>query len=270
MSLRSKALILTIAYTLAFGILQLVEIPITGIEDNSVLAALLLASFFLVGLYWVLDFRIKGIRYVTVLGYASFIVFVFSLFLELIVFQDTERISEKTLSVLILILFGTAIHFLILTMNILNVSYISKIPLAQAAKASNFLYTLFGSYFSFLLVLRSGAHEVIKISILTLTVLLLTLNIMWFKKESRRQLIGETSAVVLLMFTLSLLFSIWPLSAEVLAMFFTVIFYILLNLGLEERETTSLLMRIEYILLFLVAAILLLVYTSWGINGTFL
>lgn len=270
MTLRTKAIILTLLFIFTYTVLQIVDLGKAVSLNQEIVKALLVSFLFFFGLYWVLGFNIKGIRFITILGYSSFLVFIMSLFLELIVFQHIGRISEKTISLLVLSVFGLALYFLILTVNILNVSYISRIPLAQAAKAANFLYTLFGAYFSTLLLLRSGVGEILQLVSFTLTILLLTLNIFWFKKESIRQLVGETSAVVLCMFTLYLVFMMWPLSVEVASMFYIVVFYILLGLGLEERETTSMIMRVEYMILLAVAVFFLLKLAVWGINGTLL
>jgi hypothetical protein len=267
MSLRTKAGVLTVLFVVVFMVLQFVDlVGLVGLNQE-IFKAFGLAVLFCVGLYWVLGFNVKGLRFVTILGYSSFLVFIQSLFLELIVFQNIGRISEKTISLVILFLFGLVIYFLILTVNILNVSYISRIPLAQAAKAANFLYTLFGAYFSFLLLSKLGLVDILKLILFIMIVYLLTLNLFWFKKESFKQLVGETSAVVLCMFTLYLVFIMWPLAVEVASMFYTVIFYILLGLGLEERETTSVVMRVEYFVLLVIAILLLLKLAVWGING---
>lgn len=268
MSLRTRAIVLTIVFLFVYAVLQFVDLGRFIPSNQEIVKAFIVAVFFFVGLYWALVFNIKGIRFVTILGYSSFIVFVQSLFLELVVFQHLGRISEKTISAFVLLTFGLTIYFLILTINILNVSHISKIPLAQAAKAANFLYTLFGVYFSFLLLLKSGGGEIIKFLMFIIIVLLLTLNIFWFKKESLRQLWGETFAVVVMMATLYLIFLMWPIPVEVAAMFDIVIFYTLLGLGLEERETTSVVMRLEYLILVIIAVFILLKLTIWGINGS--
>jgi len=270
MTLRTRAIILSVLFLFVFAILQVIDIGRVVNLNEDIFKALFLSTVFFIGLYWVLAFNIKGIRFVTILGYSSFLIFIQSLFLELIVFQHLGRISEKTISFFVLLLFGLGIYFLILTLNILNVSYLARIPLAQAAKAANFLYTLFGAYFSFLLLLRSGIEEIFKLVFFTCITMLLTLNIFWFKKESQRQLFGETGAVVLMMVTLYLVLLMWPLTVEVGAMFEIVVFYVLLGLGLEERETTSVVMRVEYMVLVFVAALILLKLVSWGINGSFL
>jgi hypothetical protein len=270
MTIRSKAIILSFIFVLVYGVLQFVDLTRIIDINQEIAKALIVGLLFAVGLYWVLGFRIKGLRFITILGYSSFLVFILALFLELVVFQHIGRISERTMSLFVLVAFGAIIYLLILTVNILNVSYISRIPLAQAAKASNFLYTLFGAYFSFLLLFRSGVEEIVRLFSFILVVSLLTLNIFWFKKESLKQLIGETSGVVVIMLTLYLVFMIWPLSVEVLTMFHIVVFYILLGLGLEERETTSFIMRVEYIGLLIIAVVLLLRLAVWGINGPIL
>lgn len=267
MTLRSKAIILSILFIFLYLVLQIIDLSKVFSINQEVVKALVVSILFLVGLYWVLGFNIRGIRFITILGYSFYLVFIYSLFLELIVFQNVSRISEKTLSLLILLVFGFSIYFIILTVNILNVSYISRIPLAQAAKAANFLYTLFGAYFSFLLILRAGVEIPFKLIPFVLVVFLLTLNTFWFKKESVKQLFGETIAVVLIMGTLFCIFLIWPLSVEVATMLYIVVFYILLGLGLEERETTSTLMEIEYVVLLVFTIFLLLKLTAWGING---
>jgi hypothetical protein len=270
MNVRTKATILTIFFIIVFSALQFVDFSkITSIDPN-ILSALIVSTVIYLGLYWTLGFEIKGFRFVTILGAAAFIVFIQSLFLDLIVLQDVVRISEKTFSIVVIAVFGLSVHFLILTSNILNKSYISQIPLAQAAKAAYFIYTLFAGYFAMLLILKSGISLYLQPILFISMIFFLTINIFWHKKESFRQLIGETSAVVLFMLTVYMVLLPWPLAVEVASMFYVVIYYVLLGLGLEVRETTSFVMRVEYAVLFLVAVILLLNIAVWGINGTFL
>ena len=267
-SLRTKAVISAFMTAMLIGALQFLDVSfLPGINQN-IIRSLIAALFFAFSLEWVLNYNIRGIRLITLLTYSSFLVFIYSLFLELIVLQDSARISERTFSIFVLLSFFISIYLLILTVNILNVSYISKIPLARAAKAANFLYTLLGAYLSFLLVARSGIFSPLKVIGMTLSVFLFSLNIMWFKKESRKQLWGESIALTLAMFTMFVVFLLWPVSAELYSMFFIIVFYILLNLSLEERTSTGFLLKLEYVVLFLLAFILLLKITVWGINGS--
>lgn len=270
MKIRTKAGILTISLIFLFFILQIVDLGSIVSFNEEITKALIISVYFFFGLFWVFGFNIKGIRFLTILGHSSYIVFIQSLFIELIVFQDVGRISEKTISLVILLLWGVSIYLLILTANILNVSYVSRIPLAQAAKASNFLFNLFAAYFSFLLVLRLGTIEIYKMFLFLGVVFILTLNMFWFKRESRRQLFGETIAVVIFMMMLFLMMMVWPIPVELAALFYIVVFYILVSLGLEERETTSVLMRVEYIILLIISVFLLLRMSIWGINGSIL
>lgn len=268
MTLRTRAVITTFFLTLVFGILQFVDLSQVFGVNQILVKAVALGLLFFVGVYWVLGFDIKGMRFLSILGNSSTLIFIFALFIEIVIFQNTERISQKTFSLFVLGLFTVLIYFLILTANILNVSYISQIPLARAAKASNFIYTLLGAYFSFLLILKSGIEVYFRIPIYTVVVLFLTFNVFWFKRESFRQHLGETVAVVLCMVLLHLVILLWPLSVEVSSMLFTIVFYILLGLGIEETEMRTFLMRAEYIILLIIVVLVLLKLAVWGINGS--
>ena len=268
MRLKTKAGILTTTIIFVFFILQIIDFGEWFRFNEDITKSFIISALLYFGLYWVLGFKIRGIRFLTILGHSAYIIFIQSLFIELVIFQDVARISEKTFSFLILLIWGLSIYFLFLTANILNVSYISRIPLAQAAKASNFLYNLFSAYFSFLLILRLGIPEVYKLLLFLAVIFILTLNMFWFKKESRTQLFGETFAVVLFMMMLFVIMIMWPIPVELAALLYIVVFYILVSLGLEERETTSFIMRVEYILLLLVSIFLLLKLSVWGINGS--
>lgn len=270
MQLRTKAVLTTSIFLLVYGVLQFIELP-EQIQINQLLVkAVVVALLFFFGLYWVLGFNVKGIRFLTILGNASVLVFIQALFLEVIVFQNVGRISQKTFSLGVLLLFGVALYFLILTVNILNVSFVSDIPLARAAKASNFIYTLLSAYFAFLLILKSGVVLPIQIAIFVFIIFFLTFNTFWFKRESRKQHFWETVAVVVCMIALYSILLLWPLSVEISAMIFTVVYYVLLGLGIEERATTSTLMRVEYLAVLILALFLLLKLANWGINGPIL
>ncbi|MBU0975936.1 MAG: hypothetical protein ABIE03_03330 [Patescibacteria group bacterium] len=268
MKLRSKAISLSVAFVLVFFVTRFLDLEKFFGVNNEILRALIVSLVFFAGLSWVLNFKVKGIRVFTILGHSAFIVFIQTLFLELIVFQDASRISEKTISLLILFFWGVVIYFLVLTVNILNVSFISQIPLGQAAKASSFVYYLFTAYFAFLLVLRSGAPLHMKLLLFVVVIVINTVTTFWFKKESNKQLLTESGAVIFFMITVFVLMMIWPLPVELASMFLIIIYYILIGLGLEERETTSLLIRVEYFVILIFAVIFLLKLSIWGINGT--
>ncbi|MDD3648213.1 MAG: hypothetical protein PHS44_07010 [Candidatus Dojkabacteria bacterium] len=268
MKLRTKAIVLSLTFVFVFFVIRFLDLERFLRINNEVLRAVLVSLVFFGGLAWVLNFRVKGVRVLTVLGHSAFTVFIQSLFLELIIFQDASRISEKTISLLILLVWGIVIYFLILTVNILNISFISQIPLGQAAKASSFVYYLFTAYFAFLLILKSGADLPVKLIFFIIVISINTITTFWFKKESSKQLLTESGAVIIFMLTVFVLLVIWPLPVELASMFLIIIYYILLGLGLEQRETTSLLMRIEYFIILGFAVVFLLKLSIWGINGT--
>ena len=268
MALRTKAVVLSIIFVFVFALLQVIDLSEVWALKQEITKALIMTIVFFIGLYWVLGFKVRGIRFITILGYPSFIIFIQTLFIELIIFQNVARITAKTASMGVLVIFAVSTYLLILTINILNVSHVKRIPLVQAAKAANFLYALFSAYFAFLLILRSVIDDIPRIMLLVFVSFFITLSVFWFKRESLRQWLGETLVVVFCLATVFLIFMLWPLSVEVSGMFYIVVFYILLGLGLEERETTSLLMRIEYFLLIIFAIIFVLKFAVWGINGS--
>ena len=114
MSLRLKAIVLTTGFLLLYGALQFFVNVSDFLPLNPEIAkALIVSVVFFFGLYWVFNFNIRSERFITILGYSSLIVFIQSLFIELIVFQNIGRISQKTLSLLVLGIFGLSIYFLI-------------------------------------------------------------------------------------------------------------------------------------------------------------
>lgn len=267
MKVRLKAVIAAITTVGSFLLLQVIDLSTLTNITPEVLNSIVVSVLFLIGLLWVLNFRLRGFRILSLLLYPSFLVFIISLFLGLAILQNNQRISQKTLSVLIILLFAVFVYFLILTINILNKSYISEIPLAKAAKAANFIFTLFGAYLSFMQIFRAEVHVFFKMFAFFLLTFLFAFNLFWFKGESKRQLIGETWAVTFTMLASFVLLLMWPISVELAALFHIIVYYILVGLGLEERESTSKLMRLEYYILLLVVVFFVFQLTQWGVNG---
>jgi hypothetical protein len=62
--------------------------------------------------------------------------------------------------------------------------------------------------------------------------------------------------------------SIWPIQSIYSILSAAVIYYILLNIALENRPKLSKNIWLEYIFLILLVIILLFTNSTWGINGT--
>ncbi len=159
-------------------------------------------------------------------------------------------------------------YLLILTSNILNGSLQISLPLEQAAKATQFIFSLISSYLMMVFILGANLQISMRLLYIIPFIFYFSYSGIWFLKGiSSKQIFVKAIGVTMTMGLAIVVLSIWPIQSAYSILSAAVIYYILLNVALENRPKLGKNIWIEYI--FLATLIVLLLFTNsvWGING---
>lgn len=180
-----------------------------------------------------------------------------------------ESVLGPNLSVFVLAISLTLImYLLILTVNILNGARLKNIPLAQAAKASQFLTVLLSTYFALTLVLSSGINLALAGVIVSLFMGYQVYSAITMQRLQPKQELATVSLIILTLIIAYYMLVLWPLPVAYTTALITIVFYMLLNRALEVRTGRVRYLWLEYLLLFFLMAVILLTNGSWGISGS--
>ncbi len=221
------------------------------------------------GINWVMHWKIHGERYITIALFVSFSVFIIQVFLSSI--TQSEYSVLKFFQVL-----GQAIplfvitYLIVLTANLINYSSYKEIPLGKAARASSYIFSLLTQYFAFFVIFSQNIFPLLKFILTFFIVLYFSYCLLWDLKIGRDKNILLSTAIAFstLLFGLSLAW--WPLSAEIISLLIVLVLYVLFGIALEIRQKVSKYIWIEYIFLFIMILIFLVMSSNWGINGDLL
>jgi len=229
--------------------------------------ALIIGLFTYLGTYWALFFRIRGERFITVLLFPTLGVVLLSLLGELILVSLLSSLGQATLIVVSTIIIGFYLYIVLLTINILNISFLENIPLALAARGALFSIALINAYLVFFMVFSNDINIFLRLSIIFIMTGLLVNVCLWSVEYSLRSRIFVAIAIGLILALLGFVLSIWPLIPPYLALIMALFFYIFLNISMEIREIIGKWIWVEYFTLVLLIIMFLLLLPEWGING---
>lgn len=266
---RTRATILTGVITVLFFVLQSIDfldlLKIDFVFDFIKPTILAIVTYF--GVAWVLSFRVGKERFLTVLLFPALSIFILTLYVELIlgsIFQDVDRIAVQLFASFVVAFIA---YILILTTNILNVSYLDKIPLGQAGRAAHYVLTLVSSYLFFSLIFSNSIFIPIKLTSIFLLSWLYSFMALWTIDLRANLRLVASFAIGLSMFIFAGVLMMWPVPSEYLALILSLIFYMSLGIALEIREVLSKKIWIEYAFIYFVIVTILFLMSVWGING---
>jgi len=234
---------------------------------SDLLKGAIIGAFLYLGAFWALFFKVRGERLITIMLFPSFGIVALSILLQLILTSFIGGIGQIPLFIISLVIIGVFTYINLLSVNILNTSYLQNIPLAQAAKASIFILSLLDGFLIFFLLFTNDINILYRIGGVFLTVILLSYISLWSVDMFRSEKLLTAIALAVLLTFIAGAISIWPISAPYLALTLTLVFYIFMNISLEMREIISEYIWIEYAVIFSLILLLLLLLSEWGING---
>lgn len=231
---------------------------------NLVFGALLL----LIGTLWTLFFKIKKITFFTIGMFPSLAAVPFLGLTLSLLLSVNATVNKFIFSMGVSLAYGAGIYLLLLTVNILNTSVYVKIPLEQAAKASQFIFSLITTYLTLIFVYGSELDFFLKLIFIASVIFYFSYSCIWFLREiSLQQVLFRSLNILFLMSLAVVIFSVWPINYVYAMLSTAVIFYILLSMSLEMRTNLTKYVWLEYSVLILLITVLLVSNSVWGING---
>ena len=269
LSTRTRIIIVSLLIAIIYFVSSNIEFGAIDISGKRVdlLKALVFAVITYLGALWSLFFKIRGERYFTLLLFPSLGVLLISLLGELIVITILSGLGQAAVIASSTIFIGLYVYIVLLTVNILNKSYLENIPLALAARGALFILALIDAYLVFFMAFSNDLNILIRLFIVFITSSSLINICLWNVEYSFRSRMLVAGSVSLLLCFLAFVLSLWPLIPPYLALVMALFFYVFLNISMEIREIIGRWIWIEYITLFVLILLFLLLLPEWGING---
>lgn len=277
MNTRSRAVISATVFTLFYivSLLGVIREGLSGILPESfpifwleVIAGMLvsLSLFILTG--WTLYFKRRKGTIFSVMLFPSITIFSYVVFSETVV-GSILGLGQITTAVVVVLGCWLVTYLLLLTANVLNGAILYGIPLGQAGKAFQFVFSLVGSYLLMAFVLSAEINVLLKVLIISLFVYYWSYSAIWQLKQSLKQSMYESLTISLVIGLSTITLSVWPLATVYTTVITVVLFYVMLNIALENRRRIGEAFWVEYGLLIFIVVALLGALAEWGINGTF-
>lgn len=269
LSTRARAILIALTITWVFIALRGVNfVELLEIDFPFDFIKLFIISILMyVGSFWVLNYRVKGERFFTVLLFPSLAIFILLLYIELIINSIFGTVGRFVTEVFASILVMTVSYVLILTTNILNIGYLEKIPLTQAGRAAHYVLTLISTYLFFSIIFSNSLPAIIKFIAVGVISYLFTSMALWTIDLRFNQRLLSSLGITLMMVLASFVLLIWPIGSEYLSLILSLFYYMSLGMALEVREVLNKRIWIEYSFLYIVIVTILLLISNWGING---
>lgn len=228
---------------------------------------IILSSITYILTIWVLHFKVSGERFVTILLFPTISVFAQTLLWEILISGIFGNYGLVVVLILSAGSFWLMTYITLLTVNVLNVSYLREIPLGQAGRAAQFMLTLIIAYISFFLVFSNDIYLVFKELFILFQTFLLVYIALWTIKMSKRQRIIASMNISVLISFMAFILSLWPINSTYIALVLILMFYICLGIALEIREIIDKWIWVEYFAILILIFFSLFLMGEWGING---
>lgn len=267
---RTRAMMLAILIGVVFFVFQSVNfLEIFDLEfEFDFIQMTILSVITYIGVFWVVNFKVRGERFLTVLLFPSLAVFILTLYINLLIgslLSDVDRIVSEVVASIVITIFA---YILILTANILNIGFLQKIPLTQAGRAAHYVLTLFVAYLFFSMLFSNTIPFVVKILSTGVIAYLFSIIALWNIEIKYYQRFVASVGIGLMMVVGAFVLTMWPVASEYIALILSLVFYMALGLALEVREVLKVRVWFEYSLLYFSVVLILLLVSNWGINGT--
>jgi hypothetical protein len=217
---------------------------------------------------WTLFFKRKGSSVIAVMMFPAVTIFPYTLFSDTVLNSYLGGFGQFIAIPMIVAGFWVLSYFLVLTANVLNGAMLYNIPLGQAGKASQFVFSLISSYLLVAFLNSVDIPIVLKTISISGFTLYWAISAIWAMGVSRKHVIFVSAIIALTMALLTLSLSIWPIPAVYSTVITVIFFYVLLNVSLEIRHRIGGAFWVEYILLVGLSLMLMIFLGDWGIAGT--
>jgi hypothetical protein len=272
MTTRTRAFTLTLVSAVLFAASLFWAQQLENRGDNAIPFQLVsTAVLFLVlstGTLWVLFFKHQESSFVTVGLFPAIAAVPYILFAYRVMGSIFAALEGVALTLVATLGFALLVYLLVLTANILNGSILYGIPLGQAGKAAQFIFSLVAMYFLSAFLLGTETFIVIRMVLVAALSFYLTYSAVWCLQVTRPEQINRVAtvtAIILALFTAVM--SVWPISTIYATVVITALFYMILNVALELREQIRGAIWFEYLAVVILIIFVLVLLGEWGING---
>jgi len=238
------------------------------LRDN-VIYSILLALVVLILNSWVLFFRHTQKSFPVTGVYPSIALFPFFT----LGFTLFDSINNEVARLVLILIMSTAFsvisYIVLLTNNILHGSIQYQLPLEQAAKAVQFIFSLLSTYLIMVFILGADIDILRRLLFILPFIFFYAYSSIWFLRHLRKKDVLNKSLLITILVGLSILvISVWPIDSVYSILFSAVVYYILLNVALENRKKIPTGYWVEYGILIFLTVIVLFTTAFWGINGS--
>lgn len=278
MTTRFRAIIVTTLITLLFflGLSGIVDYELVLSEQGiaeGVLSEFVIAGVFslliTIGTWWTLFFKRKGLSLLTIGTFPGMAAFPFMLLFVSIITSIFSGVGQLAIAFISSLVFWLVVYLLILTANVLNGAVLFNIPLGQAGKAAQFIFSLISSYFLIAFLFGAVFPIEARIGLIATFVFYFSYVNMWALEDiNNRQAWLSAVSITAVISMATLVLSIWPIESIYTTLSLVVILYILLNVALEMRQRIGSMIWLEYAVLTFLIVLILFTNGIWGINGT--
>lgn len=269
LSTRNRAIMLSIfltgLYFIFFSQTLFIEF-IDGVFFGKFIFPAIIGMFMYLGIIWVLNFNIKGERHITVALFAASCIFIVSLFFEFLILNQT-KLEQITTSVTSMVIVFVMNYVVILTMNILNYSYMNQIPLGQAGRAASYVLSLLIQYLAFFLLFSNRIEIALRFLFVFSISFYFTYSALWTLGMKLKDRVVSSAVIGAITLIFAIILNIWPISTYILCFVLSLILYVSLGVALEVKEVMGKYIWLEYGLLLAMVFFILSLVSDWGING---
>lgn len=249
----------------------------TSLDESA--ERVLLKSFAITGFLFVLSLWIfsvkpgdlKRVKLLNVVAYPALTTLPIILLVVAYLESESNSLGQFGISLLAMILFYIVLYFILLTTNILYNALSYELPLEQAAKAAQFIFSLISAYVVLILFVGSELAILEKLVFIAPFMFYYSFASILLLKDitTYNAVIRALSVAITIVGAIAVL-SMWPINYIYILLTVAVIFYILLSVALETKKEISRYVVLEYSILVFLISLILLINSSWGIQGTLL
>lgn len=279
MPTRVRALVLSVISTLLFVVFLFRIVELNSLFSSLAVSdqaknllgdfafATLISLVIAIGTGWVLFFKkIEGSVF-SIGIFPGAAILPYTLLSQSIVSSVFSGLGQIPAGIVVAAIFFVIAYLLILTANILNGSILFNIPLGQAGKAAQFIFSLISTY----LLLVYSFTVINNVEFRALLVFAFSMyfaySCIWMLQITSKQIVSPALLIALLVVAATLLISMWPIATAYATATIIVFYYICLNVALEIRHNLGRMIWVEYAILVSLVIIILIFNSSWGING---
>lgn len=228
--------------------------------------AIFLALIVYVGLYWIVNFEVNTLGFVSVLGPPALLTMVGSYMVQS-GFSGYMPGSGVYLGVSLAI-FSGLMYVSLATANIINTWTFKRVALAQVASTVFLFLSLISFYFSLLAIVSYVGQFVVAVVLASIVGAFLYFCNMWLAEATSEESIRATVILTVLLGFFALVLFFWPVPVEMYSAALASVFFISTGITIHaKKKTLTFWVWVEYMVVLALVVTFLVNTARWGIAG---